>query len=302
VTHPRFLLPGRTYMVTRRCHDRRFILKPRDELRRAFLSCLARAASLFEVQIHAFCVLSNHDHIALTDTASQPQLPRFMAALNRELARFLNALYRRGGAVWDNGKHSRVHLPSKAELLDKIVYTLSSPVAAGLVEKVEDWPGLVTLLSELGERRNRPPPPQLYYRPRACEVSRPSLKLTHPPCYEDASLADFQRDVRKALEARVHQLTKARTRPVLGAPAVLAQSPLEQPKPPSRGLKPRVAHKGQGKWRRIELLQALSSFRERYREAWRQWDAGFRETVFPNGTYMMRELYDVQCAAVFEPG
>ena len=77
-----------------------------------------------------------------------------MAALNRELAKFLNVFYRRSGAVWDNGKYSSVHLPSEAEVLDKIVYTLLNPVAAGLVASPGDWPGLVTLPAGV------PSPPQ----------------------------------------------------------------------------------------------------------------------------------------------
>lgn len=57
-----------------------------------------------------------------------------------------------------------------------------------------------------------------------------------------------------------------RERPALGARAVLEQSPFDQstPKPPARTLNPRPAHSGQGKWPRIELLQALASFRRIY--------------------------------------
>jgi len=78
---------------------------------------------------------------------------------------------------------------------------------------------------------------------------------------------------------------------------VLEQSPLDQPtpKPPARTLNPLLGHRGQDKWRRIELLQALVSFRKSYREAWQRWAKGFRDVLFPEGTYGMRELYAVRC-------
>ena len=38
-------------------------------------------------------------------------------------------------------------------------------------------------------------------------------------------------------------------------------------------------------------IAALRSFRERYREAWRQFCDGVR-AVFPMGTYLMRRLYN----------
>ena len=290
-------------MVTRRCVDRRFYLKPTSELRLAFITCLARAAQLYKVEIHAFCVLSNHVHIILTDTSPAPQLPKFMAALNREFAKFLNVFYRRSGAVWDNAKYSSVHLPSAAEVLDKIVYTLLNPVTAGLVASPEDWPGPVTLPAELAKRRYRAPCPRLYFRPLPPGTPSPSLKLTRPPCFHDSSADDYRRRVRKAVALRLEQLTRARTTPVLGAAAVLAQNPFEQPQPapPGRTLNPRLAHRGQDKWRRIELLQALASFRQSYREAWRRWAAGLRDALFPAGTYNMRALYDVRCVPLRPP-
>ena len=102
------------------------------------------------------------------------------------------------------------------------------------------------------------------FRPLPPGTLSPSLKLTRPPCFHDSSGDDYRRRVRKAVALRLERLTRARTTSVLGAAAVLAQSPFEQPHatPPSRTLNPRLAHRGQDKWRRIELLQALASFRQ----------------------------------------
>ena len=41
---PREVLPGRTYMITRRCSERRFLLWPDNKTTNAFIYCLAVAA------------------------------------------------------------------------------------------------------------------------------------------------------------------------------------------------------------------------------------------------------------------
>ena len=123
------------------------------------------------------------------------------------------------------------------------------------------------------------------------------MRLTRLPSFSGASNDDYRRRVRKAVRERLRVLEPTRARSPLGARSVLEQSPFERPRPepPTRTLTPRVAHRGQDKWRRIELLQALVSFRKSYREAWRRWAEGFRDVLFPEGTYRMRELYAVRC-------
>lgn len=57
MTAPRQVLPGTTYLVTRRCAQRQFFLRPSKTTNDSFLYLLAVAAQRFEIQVHAFCVL-----------------------------------------------------------------------------------------------------------------------------------------------------------------------------------------------------------------------------------------------------
>ena len=57
---PRQVLPGRFYMVTRRCTQRQFLLRPDPETNNIFLYCLAEAAARFEIDVLLPSVLSNH--------------------------------------------------------------------------------------------------------------------------------------------------------------------------------------------------------------------------------------------------
>ena len=62
VTPPRRVLPGTSYLVTRRCSERRFFLRPSKLTNEILLYVLAVAAQRYGVLVHAFCVLSNHLH------------------------------------------------------------------------------------------------------------------------------------------------------------------------------------------------------------------------------------------------
>ena len=141
MTAPRQVLPGQCYFVTRRCSDRRFFLVPSPIVNGIFVFCIAFAAKLTSMQLHALCVMSNHIHIVLTDPKGE--LPRFMAWLNRHSAVCLQILRRRAGPIWEAGeKYSAVALTTPTAVYRKLVYTVTNPVEAGLVRSHRDWPGL----------------------------------------------------------------------------------------------------------------------------------------------------------------
>ena len=81
------------------------------------------------------------------------------------------------------------------------------------------------------------------------------------------------------------------------AAKILAQSPYARPKPgePRFQLKPRVASRD--KWKRIEALARLKTFLREYRQAFIERRAGIATVVFPAGTYLLRVMHGVQCAA-----
>ncbi len=60
-------------------------------------------------------------------------------------------------------------------------------------------------------------------------------------------------------------------------------------------LNPRIACRDP--WKRIEAIQRLKTFLADYRAAWKAFTNGLRETIFPAGTYWMRVIYSVPCAA-----
>jgi hypothetical protein len=51
---------GTTYMITRRCSERRFFTQPSPLVAQVFMYLMAVAAERTGVLLHAVCVLANH--------------------------------------------------------------------------------------------------------------------------------------------------------------------------------------------------------------------------------------------------
>ena len=140
MTLPRQIVPGATYLITRRCTQRELLLKPTARTTTIFKYVLAVAAKRYGILLHAACALGNHYHLVLTDPRAE--LPRFAQFLGSVAARTLNASYGRWESFWGPSSYSAVRLETPQDVLAKIVYTLANPVSAGLVEQGSAWPGL----------------------------------------------------------------------------------------------------------------------------------------------------------------
>ena len=51
MTAPRRIVPGGFYMLTRRCAQRMFFMRPDDEINNAFLYCALEAALKFNIRL-----------------------------------------------------------------------------------------------------------------------------------------------------------------------------------------------------------------------------------------------------------
>jgi REP element-mobilizing transposase RayT len=294
MTAPRQILPGATYMVTRCCSERRYLLRP-DRLTTAiFRFVLARAARRYGIRLHAFCVLSNHCHLVLTDPKAR--LPAFMQYLDSLVGRAVNALRGRWEHFWDDAPYSAVRLSTPRDILEKSAYVLANPVAAGLVRKASEWPGLWSPPSMLTSDPEMVPRPEGFFRRCGVVPEGVSLHLTVPPGCGTA--AEF----RELLEIALAELERRHARErctFLGAARVLAQKWWKRPQSeePRRGLRPRIAARNAG--RRTELIASLRAFLAAYRDAFAAWRRGQREVLFPAGTYALRVIHRAACA---EPG
>src|SRR4051812_41347670 len=141
VAHPRRVVPDETYLITRRCYQRTFRLRPCAETNRIFTYCLAFAMQKTGVVLHAACVMSNHHHLIVTDPNGV--LPDFLRELHRLTAKAMNAAQGEWENLWAAEPCNVVRLVTDDDVEEKIAYVIANPVAAGLVKKPDEWPGLM---------------------------------------------------------------------------------------------------------------------------------------------------------------
>lgn len=301
MSEPRRVLPGRTYMLTRRCLERRFMFTPRPDgvLTRIFGYCLALLAARHAIEVHASVALGNHWHLVVTDVKGQ--LPEFLRDAHSFIARCVNALLGRGENVWAVSQPSVVELLDADAVLDKLVYCLGNAVSSGLVASHRAWPGFHTLPDSLLRE------PRAYRRPaqyfgRRCKLSdEAELHITKPPALAHLSDAEYVAQLERRLAARESELqrdAKKRKTPFRGIAAVLAQDPLGRPEtatPHARNhVNPRVASRD-AEARRCHL-GLLADFQRLYAAARARWRGGDRDTTFPPGTYQLARLHGVRVA------
>jgi REP element-mobilizing transposase RayT len=296
MTAPRQILAGASYLLTRRCVQRQFLLRP-SKLTNAICGyLLAVAARRHGILVHAFCVMSNHLHLVVSDP--EARLPEFGRYFDSLVGRAMNASLRRREAFWGPGPFSAVRLVSPSDIVDKTAYTLANPVAAGLVRRGRAWPGLWSRPEWIGGAELEFRRPAGFFRKHGVLPERSGLALVTPPGF--ASAADFREALSSALAEREDAAAAGRAsrgEGFLGAARVLAQPVEARPKSvePMGGLKPTVA--ARDKWRRIEVLARLAEFVSDYRLAWNAWRKGVAGVVFPAGTYLVRVMHGVPCAA-----
>ncbi|HEX9244280.1 MAG TPA: hypothetical protein VF875_17685 [Anaeromyxobacter sp.] len=296
MTAPRQVLEGTTYLVTRRASERRFFLRPSKETTAIFGYLLAVISERYGILLHAACVLSNHFHIVLTDPNAR--LPEFHRDLDALVARAVNCSLGRWEALWERDSYSAVRLETSETVLEKMVYVLANPVAAGLVRRGSEWPGLWSdprLIGGDGVVFERP---KDFFRADGPLPATARLRFLPPPGFEKVPehIAELLEHLRRA-EDRAAAVLEASGRSFMGVARVLAQKPYARPAPgePRRGLNPRVACRN--KWKRIEALLHLAGFRSAYREALAAWRAGARDVKFPLGTWLMRVQHRACCPA-----
>ena len=297
MTAPREILPGRTYMITRRCSQRQFLLRPDRRTNAIFEYCLAEAARRHGIWLIAWVAMSNHFHAVVHDPRGR--LPAFLEHLHGMLARCLNVRWSRWENLWSSEPTCVTYLPTPEAVFEKVCYVLSNPVVDDLVDRLVDWPGS-TSTHHLDGRRTVHERPEIFFHPDGPMPESVELAASQPPCSAAReSAAEWAARVRAQVarvELAARELRLRDGRRVLGRKAVLTASAFDTPKTsePRRNLRPAVACRD--KATRIEALRQLVAFRVDYRDARLRFAAGEHRVLFPAGTYRLRFSAAARCA------
>lgn len=293
---PRQVLPGTFYMLTRRCTQRQFLLRPDPVANQTYTYCLAEAAKRFDIEMILPSAMSNHHHDVFFDRHGKAI--EFTEHFHKMLAKAMNAHRGRWENMWSSEPPCLVRLTDQEDVLDKLVYAATNPVKGSLVERVHHWPGVNGLSALLNRRPLQARRPRQFFRANGKMPEHVDLELVIPPELGDPD--EVRRELRRRVAAEEKRLAEARRRVgkrVLGRRAILSQSWRDSPTSsvPRRGLRPRIA--ARCKWSRLAAQRRCRDFLAAYRAAREEWLAG-RAAVFPAGTYWLRRFANVPIAPV----
>ncbi len=233
--------------------------------------------------------MSNHPHMLLTDQTGKRS--DFMQQLFSNSARKRNLQLKRRENLWSAGEPGDMAVLDLEEIVDRVLYIAMQPVAAGLVEKVEDWTGFQILPRHWGKTMS-------FDRPDLCGDDMPAtVEFTPmpPPGFEKFPLEDVIKFFEHLISEKEKSYAKKRKGPVLGIEICEAMNPFYSPKTPApmRTLNPRFC--GSDRKLIIRAIIRQKRFNGLHRASRLAFRKGSRSVVFPAGTVQMAGLAGVSC-------
>lgn len=301
MSQPRHVKPGAVYLITRRTVLRHKLLRPDEQMNQIIEYLLAVSADRFGMEVHAFCVMSTHIHMVLTDVRGK--LPKFLGFFHRMVANCTKVYRGWKDPVWDKRQTSAVRLMTSAAVVEEIAYTLANPVTEGLVRRAHQWPGAKVVVGDIGRGTVRVARPKVYLREGNPDwPAEASLPITLPPGVDPSRGDAFCEQVAaelERLESAAHARMAEERRSFLGIQRSCLVPPASRATTPEPAVdrNPYFAvGRGQGDaWQRA--AEALRAFRLAYRVALTRWRWGIRDVVFPAGTWAMGVYHSAVVAA-----
>ena len=301
MTRPRIVDPGATLALSRRTTRRHFLLHPDEarEMEQIYWYCLAHAANLHGVVVHAACLMSTHAHEVITDVRGV--YPKFLETFHRNLAVCTKSLRGWPEEVF-NKRSSGVHaLLTPDAVIESIAYLISNPVAAGAVRYAKDWPGAQTLPQHVGTRVIRVKRPTHYFdADHAKWPEELELRLEMPVALElDYGPELARQRIAERVRDKQHQAwneAKRTGRSFVGPRRLLKVLHTRRAKSYEvfGSLNPQFAaagHRGAAR----QAVTRLRAFKAQYQQALQKWMAGDRNACFPEGTWWMRVGHGARC-------
>ena len=132
---PRIDLAGFHHVINRGV-ERREVFASREDYE-AFLSLLCLMCKKYEVNVHSYCLMSNHYHLLIE--THQENLSKFMRAVNAQYAAYFNRKYKRVGHLWQ-GRFKSWFVTDEAYLYTLIKYIEYNPLKAKIVKSLSEYP------------------------------------------------------------------------------------------------------------------------------------------------------------------
>jgi hypothetical protein len=261
------------------------LLRSDPEVVEAFQYCFAYCAQKYGILVHALVQMENHYHDLFTDPRGKRN--EFKWELHMLLARCIKALRGKAGEamsgpLWDpNRSYGRVWMESDEAVVASASYILANPVAAGLVDRLEDWRGVVSRPEDmLGKAITTS-------RPACLPDSFPdavTLRFCVPPAFE--SRAEWLVEaVSEHLTQRIRGALQERGFTLYEGSEASENSPFDAPmtEPHKDDLKP--SFRAVTRAALLRGKKKLIAWRRAYRAAFLAFREGRHSVEWPAGTW-----------------
>ena len=103
----------------------------------AYINWLKEYAKKYEVDIHAWVLMTNHVHLLCTPN-QELAVSKMMQSLGRQYVRYFNYTYGRSGTLWE-GRFKACLIESERYLLEVYRYIELNPVRACMVTEPSEY-------------------------------------------------------------------------------------------------------------------------------------------------------------------
>ena len=191
--------PGAFYHVINRGQSRRDIFLE-DKGRQTFLDLIAEIARLWKIEIHAYCLMSNHYHLLVSTPAAG--LSRVMRHLDGIYTQKFNRVHHRDGPLF-RGRYKAILIDAEEYFLSVVRYIHHNPLAAGMVTDLDRY----RWSSHWG-----------YLNKKQC----PTWLQSKAVLSRFDGLKDYQKFIREGVEAEIEDFYRGPyQKPVLGSKAFI---------------------------------------------------------------------------------
>ena len=133
---PRLTLAGYPHHVIQRGNNRQAIFTIVADYQQ-LLGLLEENSEKFDVDIHAYVLMTNHFHLLATPQ-NDKGLPLLMQAVGRSYVRYFNDRQTRTGSLWE-GRYRSTLIETDRYLMACMAYIDLNPVRAGIVGEARDY-------------------------------------------------------------------------------------------------------------------------------------------------------------------
>lgn len=290
-------------MSTRRTAQREFLTRPQFLINQIMAYVLGYEQERYGFELNAFVALSDHKHAVGADrsnNADHSELANIERDYNSYVARAINRVYNRSGAVWEHGgteSFNFVETPTPEDRIRSMVYSAHNPVEGELVNDYRKWPGVLLLPGPSGLRRIVVRRPPIFFSESAPEFVTITLTAPEVP---DKTPREVMNDVFERLN-RLRDEVRTRVelagRTFLGAKRILKTNPRTRATKPESKFHKRPRYSTHDQTQRITMKARDHLWLETYEERLARSRTNGPKPTFPFGTYKMVEYYDYPCHA-----